>query len=729
MSSKLTASVAVFRPVRGLYSYSFANIPREKLQPGVRVVVPFGRREEAGVFIKFADSDMETKEIKAVLDDKPIFPKKLLELALWCADYYMASPGDVLRMISPRESLNKKTVYKKISDAPDEKGKRAMSAENRAVLDALKGELSQQVLMEKTGLSAKELDKIAKRLKKRGCVEITEEYYFIKPKAKGAATDGTTREKEKPPPVVWTERQKEAIEKISARIEARDGSTTLLHGVTGSGKTEVFMALCEKALADGGGAIVLVPEIAITYQFVRRFKSRFGDKTAVLHSGLTPAQRRVEWTRTSDGSARLVIGARSAIFAPMADPRLVVVDEEHDGSYKQGEYPYYNARDVAVVLGKLTGAAVVLGSATPSVETYFNAQNGKYSICAMPERIDHRPMPTITWAKADEEQQNPMPTSALEKISEKLAKGEQALVFINRRGASASAKCKVCGEIAMCPNCSISLTHHSAGGKLMCHYCGYEIPIHKCPSCKSGSLFGFRGVGTQKVEAVLKDFFPRARIARLDHDTAGTREKTFAILERFEKGEADILVGTQMTAKGHDFPNLTFTAIVGADDYLLMPDFRSGERAFSLVTQAAGRTGRGDKPGEVIISTKGGDNAILSAANNDYAGFFKHEIENRRKTGFPPFSRLVGIMFESASQTGLEKTMMKLAESMPKMPAGVSALGLVPALVYKVRNRYRWKMLLKGKSPGAMRSAATAVQNAVEASVSASIDVDPHGFF
>ncbi len=723
---KPCASVAVFAPVRALFSYSFAEVGAENLSPGVRVVVPFGRRELVGVFIGFRDSDVETKEIRAVLDAAPLYPEWLVELALWCADYYVAGPGELFRMMGPRESLKKRVVYKKLSDVG--KG-RALTAEDLSMLSAISGELSANVFAKKAGLTVGELEKRSKPLIKKGLLEKTERYCLVTSKMGPENTNGGEPAGEPRVVVELTKEQKAAVAEISAKMEARSGRTTLLHGVTGSGKTEVYAALCEKALSDGGGAIVLVPEIAITYQLVRRFRSRFGGEVALLHSGLTPAQRREEWKRIYEGRARLVIGARSAVFAPLAGPRLVVVDEEHDGSYKQGERPHYNARDVAVMLGKITGAAVVLGSATPSLETYFNAQAGKYSLCRLTHRIDHRPMPFVSFVGGDKAGGSPVPTAVLEKMAANLGRGGQSLVFINRRGAAVLAKCRVCGSVARCPNCSISLTYHSAGSRLLCHYCGFELPSKTCPTCKTGGLLSFRGSGTQKVESFLREMLPKAAVERLDHDVAGTREKTFAILEKFEKGEADVLVGTQMTAKGHDFPNLTFTAVLGADEYLSFPDFRAAERVFSLVTQAAGRTGRGEKPGEVLIFGGENEHAVLCAARHDYDAFYGAELENRRKTGFPPFSRLIGIMFESPSQSRLEKAMTSLMKKMPPLPAGVTALGPVPVLVYKLRNRYRWKMLLKGGRPGALRSAALLVEKAVDGGAEVSIDVDPSGFF
>ena len=718
--------MAVFAPLRRLFSYSFETCGADRLVPGVRVVVPFGNRDVLGVFLGFAGSDIEMKGIKAVLDETPLFPPPLVELALWCAEYYLSAPGEIFRMIGPRESLKKKTAYKKTGKAP---GK--IRAAKKLILDSIGEGLSAAVLAKKAGLTATELGKEVKTLVKSGLLEKKEEFYFAQSRLEPLEWLSSNKTEETPiSESAYTDEQKGAIKEISDRMEQGKAGVTLLQGVTGSGKTEVYIALCKKGIALGGGAIVLVPEIALTYQFVRRFYSRFGSTIAVLHSGLTPAQRREEWMRIANGEAKIVIGARSAIFAPLRGIRLVVVDEEHDGSYKQGEYPYYNARDLAVVLGGITGAAVVLGSATPSLETYHNAQNGKYFLRRLARRVDNRPMPRVTLVEEEGRADSIFPPEVVEKLAGRLAKGEQSLVFINRRGAATCVKCRVCGEVSRCPNCSISLTFHSTGAKVLCHYCGYESPVpKKCPVCGAKELFSYCGVGTQKVESLLGELLPKARIERLDQDTAPTREKAFAVLERFENRLTDILVGTQMTAKGHDFENLTFTAIVGADDYLAFPDFRSAERTFSLVTQAAGRTGRGGKGGEVIISGRSGHYAIRCAVNHDYDSFFKEEIQNRKATGFPPFSRLIGMMFDSASREKLEKAMLELSAAMPKMPPGVSALGPVPALVYKVRNRYRWKLLLKGTNSRALHAAALSVETAADKNIDVSIDVDPLGFY
>ncbi len=720
---KKAAQVAVYVPLRRLFMYSFDPEDESKLVLGVRVVVPFRNRENVGVFIGFAETDIETKNIKAVLDVAPIFNTHLIKLALWAADYYIAAPGELFRGIGPREELKKKVVYEKTGVPPGR-----LSEGKKKILDAVKEHLSAQTLAAKCGITVTELHKAAKSLVKSGLLKKREEYYLSGSELTGQNDENAEQEKIIDP-ATYTAEQNAAIEKIAKDINAKNGVVTLLEGKTGSGKTEVYIALCKKALAAGGGTILLVPEIALTYQFVRRFRARFPGDIAVLHSGLTPARRREEWRRISDGRARVVIGARSAIFAPLHNLRLVVVDEEHDGSYKQSESPHYNARDLAVVLGGLTGAAVVLGSATPSLESYYNAQNGKYVLCRLTQRIDNRPMPIVHIVEEDEKGEQLLPTAIIEKIMERKNRGEQSLVFINRRGAASRVKCRVCKEVVGCPNCSVSLTFHSNGKKLLCHYCGYQIPVPKvCPACKAEELFNYRGTGTQKVEEFLRGMIPKAVIERLDQDTAPSREKAFGILERFEKGETEVLVGTQMTAKGHDFANLTFTAIVSADDYLSFPDFRSAERTFGLVTQAAGRTGRGEKEGEVIISGTTGHYAIRHAVQHDYQAFYADEIMARKNTGYPPFSRLIGIMFDDINEERLKAAMLKLAREMPHFPPGVEPLGPVEALISKIRNRYRWKMMLRGKNSKALHEAALLIEGAVEKNINISIDVDPYGF-
>ncbi len=726
-SLRKTAEVAVFLPVMQTYHYHFGKETENLLKPGVRVVVPFRNRSVVGVFTRFTKSDIETKEIKTVLDENPLFPQKLFELAEWISKYYLCGPGEVFKLIAPKDDLKKKVSYKR-----GEAGPERLQKTNREIYELLSKPLSAQLLAGKAGLTVKELDKKTKPLVKKGILEKKEEFYFAKPRTKELLWEmerSTGKEKKKK----LTDEQLAAVKAVSTEIEQKSGKTTLLFGVTGSGKTEVYINLCQKAL-ERGSAIVLVPEIALTYQLVKRFLKVFGKKIALLHSGLTHAERRSEWKRAQSGEAKIVIGARSAIFAPLKNLQLIVVDEEHDASYKQSDYPYYNARDVAVVLGKICGAAILLGSATPSLESFYNATHKKYLLRRISKRVDGAPMPKVDFIQSEDSSTEPktLPTRAIEKIIQRLGRKEQSLVFINRRGASRYLKCAICKEAIECPNCSITLTYHSyAGKKLACHYCGYEEqqPFN-CRSCgvRKGT-FSHRGVGTQKLESFLKELFPKAMVDRLDHDTAPDRKKVFEILEKFETGQTDILVGTQMTAKGHDFANLTFSIIVGADDYLAFPDFRSAEKTFSLITQAAGRTGRGKLKGEVIVSGAGDHYAIRHALTHDYESFYKEELDKRRMTGYPPFSRLIGLRLESNSQEILQKEMNRISEKVKMLFSAVEVLGPTEALIYKLRNRYRWKMLLKGKNIVKLHNAAIELANIIDPRISVLIDVDPIRFY
>ena len=721
----LSAEIAVFVPLRQTFYYSFTKELESRLKPGVRVVVPFRNRDMIGVFLRFKKTDIKTKPVKTVLDEKPIFNEKVVELAEWTALYYLCGPGEIFKMISPREELKSKTIVFRCNDLPEKTKGRIIE-----IYDYLKKPLTIQTLSKKLNMTVTETEKLIRPYIKKGFITRNEEFYFAKPSELITNITGTSdialKEVTK-----FTAEQQSAMDCISREIQSKSGATTLLFGVTGSGKTEVYMELCRRALLEGGGAIVLVPEIALTYQLVRRFEMKFGISIAILHSGLSPAQRRDEWIRVARSEAKVVIGARSAVFAPVDNLRLIVVDEENDNSYKQSEHPHYNARDVAVMRGKMSGAAVVLGSATPSVESFYNAAQGKYLLCKMPHRIDKTPFPKTTLIQSGEDDTRLLPSSVVESIIKRKERGEQVLLFVNRRGDSRYLKCNACNAFVLCPNCSITLTHHSAGGSgLLCHYCGYALAKPgTCAECGVGKTYAYRGVGTQKVEAYIKELFPKSTVERLDQDTAPNREKTFEILKRFEEGKTDILIGTQMVAKGHDFKNLTFTAISGADDYLAFPDFRSAERTFSLITQAAGRTGRGGDTGEVMVNSISDHYALKHALNHDYESFYKEEIEKRKVTGYPPFARLIGLRFDSTSEESVKKEMNRLAMSNQKIPTGIMILGPVPALIYKVRNRYRWKVLLKGRSVKELHNMAIELSNFVDPRISVSIDVDPVGFF
>ena len=516
----------------------------------------------------------------------------------------------------------------------------------------------------------------------------------------------------------------------------------LLHGVTGSGKTEVYLQAIAHTLRRGQGAIVLVPEISLTPQTVERFKARFSSGSlrtlvAVLHSHLSAGERHDEWQKIRQDRARIVIGARSAIFAPVARLGLVIVDEEHEHSYKQEETPRYHARDVAVMRGQLDGAVVVLGSATPSLESYYNAKNGKYMLLEMPSRADDKKLPLVRVMDlrqdARREKGGIFSARLKEAMTQRLEKGEQTILFLNRRGYSTSLQCTVCGYVAGCPNCSISLTYHRKAQKLCCHICGHNIPAPTvCPekSCRNPAI-RFAGIGTERVEETLQKLFPKARIARMDSDTLKRKEDYRKVLGDFRTGKIDILVGTQMIAKGLHFPNVTLVGIVYADLALHMPDFRAGERTFQLLTQVAGRAGRGDVEGEVFVQAFTPFHpAIQYARRHDYAGFYEQELEDRRELKYPPFTRAAMLTLKGRNEEKVrlssEYLRAELEKQIQSLPDLVIA-GPAPSPLQKAESFYRYQVMLRTKQMTKLSQKLAIVlkQLQIPEDVTLTVDIDP----
>jgi primosomal protein N' (replication factor Y) len=535
----------------------------------------------------------------------------------------------------------------------------------------------------------------------------------------------------------------------------------LLHGVTGSGKTEVYLQLAARARAAGRSVLMLVPEIALTHQLVVRAQERFGNAVALVHSGLAPGQRWDEWRRIARGEARVVVGTRSAVFAPLIDLGLVIVDEEHDAAYKQDEGLRYHGRDLAVVRAKLAAIPIVLGSATPSIESYQQALDGKYRRLTLNERVHGRPLPEVTLVDLRSPSGRPfatprpaaggagapakttLPTEPdaplfspplLAAIQENLARREQTLLFLNRRGFASALHCLACGEPAGCPSCSVSLTLHRHRAALLCHHCGYARAARgaTCQACGRGALAAL-GLGTERVEAEIARLFPTARIGRLDRDTTTRQGAHRRILESWSAGTLDVLIGTQMVAKGHDVPGVTLVGVLLADVALSMPDFRAAERAFQLLTQVAGRAGRGALPGRVLVQTyRPGHHSLVAAVTHDYASFAPAELETRREVGFPPFVRLAVLRLEGpdADRTGA------LAESLASgvrtacERTGVLLRGPAPAPLERLRGRYRWQLVLSSPSTRALHEVVRVVQAAWRATAEARtirliVDVDP----
>ena len=514
--------------------------------------------------------------------------------------------------------------------------------------------------------------------------------------------------------------QERVITALEESLRARAFHGALLHGVTGSGKTLVYTHLVRSALEQGRSAIVLVPEIALAWQMVRRFKQHFGDEVAVLHSQLSAGERYDTWKRLRRGEQRIVIGARSAVLAPLPNLGLLIVDEEHDSSYKQEDlesaYPLsYSARDLALMRGQRQRALVVLGSATPSLESYANVEQGKYTLYSLPSRVDDRPLPVVHVVDMKREpfqrKQRAIFSKMLRlKMEACFERGEQVVLLQNRRGFAPFISCGSCGESVQCASCRVSLTYHRSreGARSCCHYCDFSAPVPPvCPSCGAAEL-RFEGVGTQKVEEALVEQFPSVSVIRMDVDTTGWKGAHDELVERFRRREADVLLGTQMVAKGLDFPEVTLVGVISADTGMHMPDFRAAERSFQLLTQVAGRSGRGEQPGEVVVQTRLPDDPVLlTAAEQDYVAFAERELNERREAGFPPFGRLLVLRWRGEGEEAVERVARGCSDRLMRaLDPSIALLGPSPAPLARLRGAYRWQALLRAESARALRDTA-----------------------
>ena len=641
------------------------------LEPGQRVVVPFGPREKEGIVLEVSeDCDLDPVRIREVirpLEDYPAIPQELMELAAEMAEKAHCPLAETLRLMLPSQMRGGKVHVKterrvRLAIAPDD----AIEASKTEKRSRKRAEIL-RILAETEGISVKELSESVrdpndalKKLAADGLVEICETETLRRP--------DEAFEAQGDPGFTLTPGQEEALGEILPALQGK-GGRFLLHGVTGSGKTEVFMEAVRKTLALGKSAIILVPEIALTPQMVAWFRGRFGPVAAVIHSRLSPGERFDEWRRIRRGDARVVIGARSAVFSPVRKLGLIVVDEEHESTYFSDHHPRYDAREVALSRCERERATLILASATPSVLSFAKARRGDYMLLEMPRRVNERPLPEVELIDMREELENGNRTvlsgalrTALKKCA---AKGEQAMLLMNRRGYNSFVSCRSCGYVMKCPNCDISMTYHigSQDGLLRCHYCGQTLtPPDRCPECGSRYI-RFFGAGTQKVEEEVQKLLPGVRTLRMDYDTTSGKDGHGKILEEFRSGRASILIGTQMIAKGLDFPRVTLVGVVAADMTLNLPDYRSRERTFQLLTQVAGRAGRGQEPGRVIIQTyKPEDPVIGYAAAQDYRSFFEDEFRRRRNGLYPPFTLLARILVESPR----EEAVVCTAETMEK---------------------------------------------------------------
>ncbi len=576
-----------------------------------------------------------------------------------------------------------------------------LNANQQAIMDALRASEGRIAVEELKRLcvgdtSARVPQSTLQTLVKRGIVRIEEE---------AAGFTVSNLKAKSPLDFIFNPEQRKALERIRAAAEAGTFSASLLHGVTGSGKTAVYLAAMRDIHRQGRSAILLVPEIGLTPAAAAQIHSVFGEDVAILHSGLSDDERAEQWHRIRRGEARIVVGTRSAVFAPVSDLALIIVDEEHDHSYKQEETPRYHARDVAVMRAKMYGAAVVLGSATPSLESYYNAQKGKYALIEMANRVERRPLPEVELIDMKQEYQETGREQAIsrrltEEIAQRLERGEQAMVLLNRRGFSAFVICRTCGEALQCRNCAISMTHHKRTHRMECHYCGFMAPIPKhCAKCGS-EYINFMGTGSEKLEELLHTMFPTARIGRLDRDTVRGRHDFERVLNQLNAGELDLLVGTQMIAKGHDVHGVTLVGVVGADTALSQPDFRAAERTFQLLTQVAGRAGRGSSPGKVILQTYFPEHyAVQFAAKHDFSGFYDKELRYRSWMHYPPFTALANVLIRSDKLDHAIKYSGLLGQwFQDTRHEGVRVLGPAAAPIVRLKNDYRYHILLKSAS-------------------------------
>ncbi|HXX20949.1 MAG TPA: primosomal protein N' [Candidatus Acidoferrum sp.] len=794
--------VAVPVPLRSTFTYAVPASLESEALVGRRVVVPFGKRAMVGVGLGESGPPREVarvREIAELMDSLPALPPKLIELGHWISRYYLAPVGETFRaMLPPEIELRQDREYS-LTDSG-----RAWLTELVAANELTDQEQSELALLQSVGRHRKRIDDAAaEKLIRRGYLAARDvlsarktrmqkivswnpnppDKPFGEPEKrvrealmdagvplpfelllrKAAVTPAVLRRLVNagmliiweepitaaedpwdtdftPPTNVLNAEQKQALAEIWRWIVAGEFFAALLHGVTGSGKTEVYLGAIEAALSRGKTAIVLVPEIALTLWVGRLVRARFGDRVAVLHSGLPDIERAREWWRVRRGEAKIVVGTRSAVFAPLDNLGLIIVDEEQESSYKQEETPRYNGRDTAVYRARLEGAVALLGSATPSLETFHNARAGKYKLLTLTSRVENRPLADVRIVDLREEFRRqhraaPISESLRAAIALRLEEGTQAMVLINRRGYSWSLLCRSCGAVVQCQNCSIALTYHKSRQRLECHYCGFSIrPPKQCPKCRAEYMY-FVGDGAERVDEYLREQFPHARVARLDRDTVRTKRQYQQVLGAFAKGEVDILVGTQMVAKGHDFQRVTLVGVAAADLALGRPDFRAAERSFQLLTQVAGRAGRGELSGEVLVETYYPEHyAIQFAARQDYISFYEKEAHFRRVLHYPPFTALANVLIRDRKVENAVRWARALAACFePFEKQGVKILGPAAAPLARLRRDYRFQFVLKSPQRAALGKAlASALDFCAAKEIPANaviMDVDPTSLF
>ncbi|PGM54807.1 primosomal protein N' [Bacillus sp. AFS053548] len=757
------------------FDYKVPTRWQDAIQPGMRVIVPFGPRKIQGFVLSIKDTTNleKVKEIEEVLDVMPVLTEELLLLGSYLSqktlcffisayqamlptaikavykkhvqvtseealDQLVPELANLFSIVKRREWTEIESLVSKISlvqraikeglleieyevkNKANKKTERVVSLlkvldeelpiikspQQKDIIEYLRmnGQTSVKELKECLGIT----DSPIKTLEKNEVISIKTVEVYRDP------YEGREIERSKPLPLI--EEQQIAFEQIVSSFHERKNKIHLLHGVTGSGKTEVYLQAIQEVLSVGKEAIVLVPEISLTPQIVGRFKSRFGNDVAVLHSGLSIGEKYDEWRKIQRKEVKVVVGARSAIFAPFENIGMIIIDEEHETTYKQDEHPRYHARDIAIWRGEYHHCPIVLGSATPTLESFARASKGVYELNTMSKRVNQGPLPEVEIVDMREQlrigNRTMFSTALHEKIIDRLEKKEQIILFLNRRGYSSFVMCRDCGYTIQCPHCEVSLTYHKHNHHLKCHYCGYETYMPKqCPSCQSEHI-RFFGTGTQKVEEAITKTYPEARVIRMDNDTTSRKGAHEKMLKQFGNGEADILLGTQMIAKGLDFPNVTLVGVLAADSSLHLPDFRASERTFSLLTQVSGRAGRHEKPGEVVIQTYSPEHySIELAKTQDYVAFYEEEMKIRRSFRYPPFYYLVLI---SIAHNDLIKT-VKVSEQIAGylreyLSEGSIVLGPVASPIAKIKDHFRYQCVIKYKSEPALYDVLNRIQ-------------------
>ena len=694
------------RQLGRVFHYIIPEHLLDNISVGSFVSVPFGKANKAieayVIGIIAASEFKELKFIKEALTKDSLFKKEMIQLALWMSKYYMCNMSECLKLMLPpagsivsRQTnlnvslkINREEAFELIKSGKI-RGKNQVSVLG-CIIDEKLSTASDILNKSNAGYD------VLRSLEKKGIIDIHEEITDKSP-LKNKFIKKTN-------PFQANEHQKAIIENISAYIEKNKPGEFLIHGVTGSGKTEVYLQLIAKALEKGKQAIALVPEISLTPQMIERFVGRFGQEVAILHSRLSDGERSDQWHKIKEGRVKVVVGARSAVFAPFDKLGIIIIDEEHEHTYKSEKSPKYHAHEVARKRVEFENCILVLGSATPSTETYYNALNGKIKLLDMPERANNSLLPKVEIVdmrrELEEGNKTVFSRGLYNEIKENIERGNQTILFLNRRGFSSFVLCRKCGFVAKCRNCNISLTYHLNRDRLLCHYCGYSRANYTtCPSCSSEYIRHF-GVGTQKIEEEVKKYFTNATVLRMDLDTTTKKNSHEEILKKFREENVNILIGTQMIAKGHDFPNVTLVGVISADLMLNMEDFRSTEKTFQLLTQVAGRAGRAEKEGKVIIQTYETDNfSIQAAKKQDFIGYYNQEIILREQLSYPPFCDIASIMItgENADKVkeAAEKIEKVLNEELKGSNNDIIVSKAVPAPISKIKNRNRWRVIVK----------------------------------